>query len=166
MIWADVATVEERGKYYLQDKYAKYIVTGITYNEDTRVITSLQISNAKSGTVVFEWEMPTTGAMAKKMVKTIGESSSEGSVDDSEPPFEMDDKQDHPTTKTSLSDLKKAVGASIKLMIKNDGNKNVYDEIIKAVTGDTTFKCNSATDDDYDIVEKIYSELISKGYGN
>lgn len=160
LIWADVATEQQGSKFVLKDKYAKYVVTDIQYNEDTRVITKLEISNAKTGTVVFSWTMPTSGAMAKKMVKTITEESVTPSETNEDAP--QDVSEETPTTnsteeKTPLKTLIQEIGIMVKSLYTNEGNTEKYQEIINKVK--PGFKCNVATEEDYDIVLTIYNSL-------
>ena len=39
-------------------------------------------------------------------------------------------------------------------------------EIVKAIAGDASFKCNAATEDQYDTVLAIHQKLIEGGYNN
>lgn len=157
-IWADVATVERNGKWFLQDPFAKYVVTRFECNETTRVITALEIRNAKSGIPVFNWELPTDGAMAKKMVKTIPGAGEVESVAQSAPAG----SDSVPT----LAALKKSIAGMLKVMATRDGNRDAYTEILQQVTGGTTFKCNAATDEQYDTVAAIAAALRTAGYGD
>ncbi|MBO7735545.1 MAG: hypothetical protein J6S67_23470 [Methanobrevibacter sp.] len=182
-IWADVATVEKNGKWYLQDPYAKYVVTHIAYNEKTRVITELEICNAKSNIKVFSWQLSSEGAMGRKMVKTwAAEGEDEGATENVEheapeivskapsKPVESvsDTKVDNstPEEKLPLNALISAIGRMVKTMFSREGNKALYSDIVKRVTGDASFKCNAATEEQYDLVAGIYNALIEAGYGN
>lgn len=162
-IWAAVATVEKNNKWVLQDPFAKYVVTRFECNEVTRVITALEIANAKSGVVVFRWEMPTNGAIAQKMVKTFAGASSEvpteGSVETPEAP-------ETTVAAPTLDELKRSIIAMLKIMATRDGNRNAYAEILTKVTGDTAFKCNVATQEQYDTVAAIAEAMKAAGYGN
>lgn len=163
-IWADVSTVEKNGKYYLSDPYAKYVVTRIEYNENTRVITGLDICNAKSGVKVFSWNMSTTGAMAKKMVNTLDTKAPENAAKEAvseavEVPVNNSAKAEKTPLKTLISEIGK--------MAKNlhsQNNMAAYNAIVKEVTGAETFKCSSATQDQYDLVLGIYDKLVAGGY--
>lgn len=159
-IWADVATEQSGSKFVLKDKYAKYVVTNIQYNEETRVITKLEISNAKTGTVVFSWEMAKSGAMAKKMVKTIGteaETPTETHEDASEAVLKQEPTTNPSEEKTPLKTLVQEIGAMVKSLYTTDGNTEKYQEIIHKVK--PGFKCNVATEEDYDIVLEIHKQL-------
>lgn len=173
-IWLEVETVQTNGKWVLKDPYAKYVVTHIGYNEKTRVITELDICNAKSNVKVFSWTMATTGAMAQKMVNTL--STEEGEDEDatqkatrgSKTPLESTKASSEgnytPEDKKPLEALISAIGKMVKNMYSSDGNAGKYNAIIKKVTGDNTFKCNAATEEQYDTVLAIYNELIAGGY--
>lgn len=159
-IWADVATEQSGSKFFLKDKYAKYVVTNIQYNEETRVITKLEISNAKTGTVVFSWEMAKSGAMAKKMVKTIGteaETPTETHEDASEAILKQEPTTNPSEEKTPLKTLVQEIGAMVKSLYTTDGNTEKYQEIIHKVK--PGFKCNVATEEDYNIVLEIHKQL-------
>lgn len=168
LIWADVSTVERNGKYYLADPYAKYVVTHIAYNEDTRVITELEICNAKTNVKVFSWKLPTTGAVAKKMVNTVAtndENQSSEPVAASGAKVESVSTTNSSSEKTPLKTLISDIGKMVKNMNTQKKSIAEYNEIVKAVTGDTTFKCNAATQDQYDTVLAIHQKLIEGGYG-
>lgn len=156
-IWASVATVERNGKWVLPDPYAKYVVTRFECNETTRVITALEITNLKSGIVVFSWTMPTDGAMAQKMVKTFAgvesETSDAASVEVATPAPTM-----------TLAELKHSIITMLKVMATRDGNRDAYAEILTRITGSTAFKCNTATEEQYDTVAAIATALRAAGY--
>lgn len=154
-IWANVATIQKGDKWYLQDPYAKYVVTDIQYNEETRTIIKLQIKNAKTGVSVFDWELDASGAMGEKMVKTFSTQEEKKS----EPT-----KEAQQPTKLSLKDLKTGIGLMVKHMREKDNSTEGYQNIVKKVTGDNSFKCNTATEDQIDIVQAIYDELVAGGY--
>lgn len=179
-IWANVSTVQKGDKWFLEDKYAKYIVTHVVYNETTRVITELEISNASSGIKVFSWKMPTTGAMAKKMTKTMADkdpvveettSSVETSVQETkkaakkvaEPVIET--KNIVEEEKMPLKQLITEIGNMVKHMYEKEGGADNYNTIVAKVTNGAGFKCNTATEEQYDIVLAIYDQLIAAGYG-
>ena len=159
MIWLSVETVAEGNKYKLKDPYAKYVVTRIEYNEDTRVITGLDICNAKSNIKVFSWNMSTTGAMAKKMVNTLSnlEPTVEKAVQKIETPVVQEESAVVENT-MSLEDLKKKIFE----VLKQDPTKNkpIYDGVVLKVTGSADFKCNKATEDQHDLVLAIYNNLL------
>lgn len=188
-IWADVATVEKGGKWYLQDPYAKYVVTHIKYNEQTRVITELEITNAKSNIVVFSWTLPSEGAIARKMVKTCApDESGDPAEEEEDVVIAPESVHFEPTPKVEtapktpkkaktpvettaapeaipLNTLIASIGRMVKNMYEQNGNKAVYDSIVAQVAGDSTFKCNAATEEQYGIVKGIYDALIEAGYG-
>lgn len=179
VIWLDVATESRNGKWFLQDPFAKYIVTHIAYNEETRVITELEISNAKTSVVVYSWKLPSKGAVAKRMVKTMATSTSNVNT----PPWEEQtpaEAQEKPKSaqkpapgdtsrseeKPPLKTLISSIGGMVKKIYAKDGNANVYNNIVKEVSGSETFKCNAATEEDYETVLSIYNSLqkLSKDY--
>lgn len=64
--FAQVETVESNGKYYLKDKYQKFYVQGIWY-DDNNEIAALVIVDQKGGTV-FQWKKPSFKAeMSNRM---------------------------------------------------------------------------------------------------
>ena len=158
-IWAAVATVEKNGKWVLQDPYAKYVVTRFECNESTRVITAVEITNVKSGIVVFSWVIPTDGVMAQKMVKTFAGMDAEV-VDPVVKEVEVQDAI------IPLDELKRRIVAMLKVMATRDGNRDAYVDILTRVTGGTTFKCNVATEEQYDTVAAIEAALRTAGYGS
>ena len=143
-MWLDVATVQDGGKYRLQDPYAQYVVTEIDYNKETRVITHLVIANAKSNIVVYTYDMSTTGATAQKMSKTVSGIKTE-------------------PQKISLQTMINKIGNIVKKIYEKDGDAAVYERIIAEVA-EPGFKCNKATDKDYVTVEKIYNKLLELKY--
>jgi len=203
VIWADVATVQKNDKWVLQDPFAKYVVTHIAFNEDTRVITELEITNAKSNIKVFTWKLSSEGAIGRKMVKTWAPEEAEKTepvaeakeeVKPAEP--EESKPQEKPKRKTTsktasdaasspvetvspsnegkhtseeqmpLKELITSIGRMVKEMFVKEGNRDLYKEIITEVTGNPDFKCNTATDAEYDKVAGIYTALVEAGYGD
>ncbi len=177
-IWANVATEERGGKWYLSDKFAKYIVTEIDYDRPTRTITKLTICNAKSGVEVFSWTMPTTGAMMKKMNKISANRAAESGETPGKKAAATESPKGPVTSAkpksedTSLTEEKKPlkilvteIGRMVKTMYKKESNSNKYNEIIAEVTGGKEFKCNAAKEEDYDTVLTIHDKLIAAGYG-
>lgn len=57
-----------------------------------------------------------------------------------------------------------SIGQKLKNMKATTGNIDQYNVILKEVTGDSSFRCNAATEDDYDIIEAIYNKLVEIGY--
>lgn len=171
MIFLNVATEQDKnGNWKLKDPYARYVVTDIEYNQDTRTIIKLKIANEKNNIIVFEYQLPTTGARALKMketVKTIEEDNNlknNNTVESKEEsPMAMNFK-DEDIFKPSLSSLINSIGHIVKKMSIQEGSIAKYSQIIQEITGGNTFKCNAATDDDYNIVEKIYNKLKELGY--
>lgn len=174
-IWANISTVQKGDKYYLADPNAKYVVTEIAYNEETRVITRLVIANAKTNTKVFDWTMPTSGAMGQKMVKTVATAdvstatSTDMPVKSTETPVEAakEEKVDTAsnTEKTPLKTLIHEIGQMVAVLrTKGDEAVACYGTIVKEVTGDNKFKCNVATEDQYDTVLAIHSKLKANPY--
>lgn len=175
-IWASVATVQKGDKWFLEDKYAKYIVTEIKYDEKNRVITALQICNAKTGVAVFEWELPTNEAMKKKMNRTFEDVDSESGVsseeakepvaDTKEPEKEVAETPKKTKSKTTqkkpLQELVEAVGGMVKFMYETEGNSSAFQAIVNDIQ--PGFKCKAATEEDYDTVLKIYNKLVEGGY--
>lgn len=166
-IFLEVNTEEGKdGKYRLKDQYAKYVVTNIQYNKETRVITSLTIANEKTGTVVFNWTMPTTGAKAKKMTKTVSsekpaaEAPKKSAETNSQAPAENVSNE----PKMALKDVINKIGGIAKKISTENGNLDAYYDVVAKATGDRSFKCNKATEAQYDVVLKIYKDLVAAGY--
>lgn len=169
-IWADVATVERNNKWYLQDPFARYVVTSIEYNEQTRVITALEICNAKSNVCVFSWRRPSEGALGRKMVKTWG-----GNNESTDPPVDNETTpkaapktvaQAGTTERIPLAQLISDIGGMVKTMMAKDGGAGAYKDIVARIAGSASFRCNTATEEQYDIVKGIYDALAEAGYGN
>lgn len=158
-IWAEVATTQKGDKWFLEDPYAKYVVTKIKFNEETRVMTELEIQNVKSGIVVFDWSLKTTGAMGKKMVKTVGAQAQETPAKEEAP------KVEKTTEKPTLKDLVREIGNMVKNLTEKEGNADAYKKIVKEVTGNPAFKCNVATEDQYDFILSIRDKMVAAGYG-
>ncbi len=174
-VWANVMTKEAGGKWVLSDPQAKYVVTEIKYDSPTRTITKLVICNAKTGVSVFSWEMPTTETMKKKMNKISANRADEQAVSPAPTPVEKTEEPtptQAPTEKTEesaptnnadkekkpLKVLVKEIGLMVKVMRIKEGGQDKYLEITKG------FKCNSATEADYDRVLEIHGKLIAAGY--
>ena len=51
-----------------------------------------------------------------------------------------------------------------KMATKNGGDLTPYTTIVKEVTGDSAFKCSKATEEQYDLVVKIYESLVAAVY--
>ena len=166
-IWAEVATTQKGDKWVLEDPYAKYVVTKIKFNEDTRVMTELEIQNVKTGVVVFDWSLKTTGAMGKKMVKTVGSQAQETTAKEEAPKTEVkaEVKTEKTTEKPTLKDLVREIGNMVKGLTEKEGNADAYKKIVKEVTGNPAFKCNVATEDQYDLILGIRDKMVAAGYG-
>lgn len=179
-IFMEVATQPKKeGKgYELADPWARYVVTDIKYNEETRVITSLTIANEKTGVVVYQWTMPSSGAKAKKMGKTTGAKAEKpAEAPAAKPAAEPQKAAPAPSTKPApesaskepkmpLKDVIKNIGLIAKKMSTNTGNIKPYLDIVTEVSGDASFKCSHATEEQYDTVLKIYNTLVQRGYDN
>ena len=167
-IWADIETVERGGKYFQANPLASYVVTKINYNEDTRRIVELEISDAKTGKIVYSWTMPTSGAIAKKMVNTVGEGET---VTPIVKPEEKKEAAPAPapasavTSSTeSLKFLISEIGKMVKSIYEKEGTPESYNKIVAEVAP-AGFKCNTATEADYNVVLDIYKKLVEHGYG-
>ena len=179
-IFLDVATVAEGSKYKLKDPNARYVVTNIKYNEDTRVITALNIANEKTGVEVFSWTMPTSGAKAKKMAKTVKEEKAEENKADKKEEKKTVEPQKEPEkvtpaakpekaveeAKMPLKDLTRNIGLIAQKIAQTTGDLKPYLDVVMEVTGDPAFKCSRATEEQYDTILKIYKALVAKGYDN
>lgn len=178
LIWLDVETVQRGDKWFLKDPLAKYVVTHVAYNEETRVITELEICNAKTSVVVFNWRLPSKGAIAKKMTRTMAPVSSTDTDDtppweDSTPAASTSPETPKKTAKSEgagssteaeklpLKQLISSIGSIVKSLYTKNGNATVYNNIVKEVSGSDTFKCNAATEADYDVVNEIYRRLMA-----
>ena len=166
-IMLEVATSEGKdGKWKLDNPYNKYVVTNIQYNKETRVITALTIANEKTGAVVFDWKLPTTGAKAQKMEKTV-----KGNKADKEPNpqpqanTQPKEEKASEEPKMAFKDLTLKIGnIAKKISAANGGKLDLYHAVVEKVTGDKNFKCNKATEADYSKVFSIYKELVAAGY--
>lgn len=166
-IFLEVNTEEGKdGKYHLKDPYAKYVVTKVEFNEKTRVMTALTIANEKTGVVVFDWTLPTTGAKAKKMSKTTTAPKTAPAATNPAPEATAPEKSEKGTDepKMPLKDLIRRIGMIAKKMSDTTGDLTPYTKIITEVTGDASFKCSKATEEQYDIVLKIYKALVAGGF--
>lgn len=193
-IFLDVKTEQGTDKkYHLADPYAKYVVTKIEYNEKTRVITALTIANEKTGVEVFSWVMPQTGAKAKKMDRTVGEQQKKKEKEAAPKEEKAAPKEEAPTPKDekpapkaekpapqantqpaaeSVSNEPKMplktiitnIGMIVKKMADASGDLTPYTDIVTKVAGTSKFKCNRATEADYETVLKIYESLVAAGY--
>lgn len=185
-IWAAVNTVQKGEKWFLEDKTAKYYVSKIEYDEKTRTIIDLEIRNAKTNVVVYT--MPpetrmfadaedldfggdtsaaaTTASKKEEPKKKTEEKTTASKKEEKVEKAEKVEKKE-PETKTATLDLQslvREVGAMVKALIEREGSPAKYKDIVKKVTGDTTFKCNVATEDDYNTVLAIHDELIASGF--
>ena len=167
----EVATKEDGKKYVLENKYARYIVSEIEY-DDNRAISFIEIQNEKTGVVVFTWssknhamsksaprkreEMPTKKAIpAKPAAAPVEEVKAEP---------EADANAEANAVKTPLIALVNGIGQKLKAMKTAEGNIDKYNAIVLDVTGANTFRCNTATEEQYDIVLQIYNQLVALGY--
>lgn len=57
-----------------------------------------------------------------------------------------------------------SIGQKLKNMKATTGTIDQYNTILKEITGDSSFRCNAATEADYDIIESIYNKLVEIGY--
>lgn len=191
-IFLEVATADDgHGKYKLADKSANYVVKSIEYDPKTRDIVSLVIINEKSGVVVFDWKAPNVGKEPKKDSKKEPKKDKfpEDTVEKSEAPNDTpaekpskaakkDDKVNTPAAtkdaadkadkniKMNLADLIKNIGLIAKKISTANGTLKPYLDIVSDITGDPAFKCSRATEEQYDLVLKIYQTLVDKGYDN
>ena len=170
-IFLDVKTEEKKtGGWVLADANAKYVVTKIEYNKDTRVITALTIANEKTGVEVFSWTMPKTGAKAKKMERTVGgQQKKQEAAPKEEKPAPQANSQPAAESvsnepKMPLKTIITNIGLIVKKMADANGDLTPYTAIVTKVAGAPGFKCNKATEADYDKVLEIYEELVAAGY--
>ncbi|MCF0115483.1 MAG: DUF1071 domain-containing protein [Erysipelotrichaceae bacterium] len=61
----------------------------------------------------------------------------------------------------TLKELIKKIAELFARLKANNGDTAIYNEIVTKVTGDASFRCNAATDTDYDKVAAIYKELLA-----
>ena len=169
-IWASVATVQKGDKWYLQDPYAQYVVTNIEYNESTKVITKLEIKNAQSGIVVYDFSLDTNGALGEKYVKTASQNQKQEEKQTKKTKTQAKTEENPGKTESSLTlaQLISNIGEIVKKMYKKykeDGLAK-YSAITKELSGIDDFKCNSATEEQYPIVLAIYTKLVEEGYND
>jgi hypothetical protein len=164
-IWADIATVQKGDKYFLEDKFASYYVSKIEYNEKSRSIIGLEIRNVKTGTVVYTLE-PTRKTLSAASDLDFDDKKEVSKPKKSEPKKEKEEArevQNESVEKEDLKTLVRQIGNMVKSLTEKEGSPAKYKEIVKQVTGDTKFKCNVATEDDYDTVLAIRDELVASG---
>lgn len=164
-IMLKVNTVEGKdGKWKLEDPYNKYVVTNIQYNKETRVITALTIANEKTGVEVFKWELPTTGAKAQKMEKTV-KGNKAAKEQNPQPQANTQPKPEKAAeeSKMPFKDLVRQIGLIAKKLSASPSGLAPYTEVVTKVTGDASFKVNRATEDKYDTVLAIYKALVAAG---
>ena len=182
-IWAAVNTVQKGEKWFLEDKSARYYVSKIEYDENTRTIVDLEIRNAKTNVVVYTMPPETrtfadaedldfgrdtaaASTTTSKKEETKKKTEEKTTASKKEEKVEKAEKKE-PETKAATLDLQslvREVGAMVKALIEKEGSSAKYKDIVKKVTGDTTFKCNVATEDDYNTVLAIHDELIASGF--
>ena len=172
----EVATKEDGKKYVLENKYAKYVVTKIEY-DNNRAISFLEIQNEKTGVVVFEWSSKTRAMTPKSSPRKREEMPEKKSIPNkaAEAPVEEVKVEEPQQTqaeasaeanavKTPLVALVNGIGQKLKAMKAAEGNIDKYNSIVFDITGANTFRCNTATEDQYDIVLQIYNQLVALGY--
>jgi len=156
-IWLSVETEQDSsGKWKLKNAFSHYSVGHIEYDEKTRTIVGLNIINNK-GIEVFtytdpDYTAPTTNKGAKASNKPVETNSNANSINTKT------------VEKMPLKTLIGQVGKMIKTMYEANGNMDEYANIVVDVTGDKQFKCNQATEEQYDLVLDIYNRLIDAGY--
>lgn len=174
----EVATKEDGKKYVLENKYARYIVSAIEYDEN-RAISYIEIQNEKTGVVVFKWSSKTRAASDSKSSsrkreematkKSIPTKAAEAPVEEApeeKAPEETKAEADAEANaaKTPLIALVNGIGQKLKAMKTSEGNIDKYNAIVLDVTGANTFRCNTATEEQYDVVLQIYNQLVALGY--
>ena len=167
----EVSTKEDGKKWVLENKYARYIVSDIKY-DDNRAISYIQIQNEATGVVVFEWSSKNHAAgkssprkreeMPAK--KIIAPKPAEAPVEEVEVETKADADAEANADKTPLIALVNGIGQKLKAMKASEGNIEKYNAIVLDVTGANTFRCNTATEEQYDIVLQIYNQLAALGY--
>ena len=174
-IWADVATVQKGDKWFLEDRNAKYYVSKIEYDRKTRTIIDLEIRNEKTGVVVYTMPVDRKHFASSEDLdfdsadSSVLEAETEEKVDtpkkkDKETPKNnppLENKKTEDKERPDLTSLVREVGLMVKELNKKEGNPAKYKEIVKQVTGDSSFKCNTATEDDYDTVMAIRDALVA-----
>jgi len=184
-IWADLPTVEtaKGDKYVLKDKKDSWYVSQIKYDEKTKTIIDLEIRSAKEGNVVWTME-PTKRTLAAaedldfgvedksaktkktptKTEKEVKEVKETKKVEE-KPTVDVDSETGEVLEKEDLTSVIREIGNMVKRLQTKEGSAAKYKDIVKEVTGGTTFKCNVATEADYDTVVAIRNKLIASGYG-
>ena len=179
-IWAAVNTVQKGEKWFLEDKTAKYYVSKIEYDEKSRTIIDLEIRNAKTNVVVYTMPPETRlfadaedldfgGDTSATLNAVSKKEEAKKKTEEKTTAAKKEEKTEKKEAKTKtetpdLQSLVREVGAMVKALIEQEGSPAKYKEIVKKVTGDTTFKCNVATEDDYNIVLAIHDELTASGF--
>ena len=113
--------------------------------------------------------MPTEGALAEKMVQTV--STGEQKTFTINAPKKEQNKEEEPEVNNDkleehipLRVLINNIGKIVKAMKVNTGSIDEYNTIVEKVTGNKLFRCNTATEQEYDLIEEIYNQLKQLGY--
>lgn len=64
----------------------------------------------------------------------------------------------------AVQEYARRIGEMLKSMKATKGNLDEYKTIVLDITGDANFKCKQATEEQRDLVIKIYEALLAKGY--
>ncbi len=175
-IWANVATVQKGEKWVLEDKTASYYVSKIEYDNKGN-IRDLEIRNEKTQNVVYSMTQ-TRKALASSEDLDFGatEKSTETTpntstitTNTSKVEATKTEKQKAQTTQPSsdkkdLKELVHSIGMIVKNMSIKEGDSSNYKKIVEEITGDKSFKCNTATEKDYEVILAIYERLVASGY--
>ena len=162
-IWASIPTVQKGEKYFLENKYSRFYVSVIEYTAEKK-ISKLEIrEEGNDENVVYSFGMDSNN------YSKADDLDIETAVEKTAKPAEKTTKKveqpkETAVEKEDLKTLVREIGYMVKAMTETDGSPAQYKEIIKQVTGGTTFKCNVATEDDYDTVLAIRNALVASGY--
>ena len=162
-IWASIPTVQKGEKYFLENKYARFYVSVIEYTAEKK-ISKLEIrEEGNDENVVYSFGMDSNN------YSKADDLDIETAVEKTAKPAEKTTKKveqpkETAVEKEDLKTLVREIGYMVKAMTETDGSPAQYKEIIKQVTGGTTFKCNVATEDDYVTVLAIRYALVASGY--
>jgi len=179
-IWLKVKTEKVNDKYVLANKYAKYEVSSLHYDEASRTFTELTIRNADSKVEVFHWEkedetteqnVNSIPAALKELdldssdsQKTVNQEDSDSSNVQIIKNFnEENSKSDSVEERLPLRVLINLVGEKIQNMMATHGSMDIFKQILARVAT-PDFKCKTATEADYDTVVKILDELTEAGF--
>lgn len=165
MIWLKVATKQEGSKWVLENKFADYEVSHIKY-DDSRAICELTIRNAESKVVVFDWvrdDVEETEGSINQVNKKVEKEKPTAENNKIETKTETTADTKEYSERLPIRVLVNSVGEKIQQMMSKEGSMDKFKQILVKL-GAPDFKCKTATEKDFELVNKILDELVSAGY--